>query len=55
MSDFDNGAIMVRDLGLAEVKSCQKEEEKKGKFCSYCGQPFRSDDDNTLCPDCREF
>lgn len=48
MSNFEEGVEMVRDLSLAE------EPEKKGKFCSYCGQPFKSSGNNPLCPDCRE-
>jgi len=48
MSDFEEGVEMVMNLSLAE------EPEKKGRFCSYCGLPFKSSDDNPFCPDCRE-
>ena len=54
MSDFEDGAEMVRDLSLAEETSTQEEPEKKWKFCGYCGQPFKSSDNNPFCPDCRE-
>jgi len=55
MSDFEDGAEMVRDLSLADETSLREEPEKKGKSCTFCGQLFKSSDDNPFCPDCREI